>query len=96
MNAREALPFLDLDKWRWRWMVIRGSRWDHLHRVAEVVHDLNPVHVGVYGRTVCGLWATLLMPGFGSRMGCPRCAHCCDRLGLARGDGVPYNEGVDA
>lgn len=41
----------------------------------------------------CG-WrvAYAFIPGFGSRLGLPRCSHCCDKLGLPRGVGSPKND----
>jgi hypothetical protein len=46
----------------------------------------------VEGETACGTSARLTIPGVGSRMGCPRCVACCDRLGYPHGDGSPKND----
>jgi hypothetical protein len=36
-----------------------------------------------------------MMPGFLSRMALPRCAHCCRIVGVKRGKGAPFNQGID-
>ena len=79
--------------WRRRWSVLPG--WRRLHRVSEIV-CLGPDDKYGDGVTVCGQRGPLTMPGILSRMGCPRCAHCCDALGIPRGDGAPFNSGIDA
>lgn len=90
------LPFATSKMWPWRWLVF--ASWKRLHRVATYTrqHEDDWRQVGVEGTTVCGLSGDLLMPGFQSRLGLARCAHCCDRLGVPRGIGAPYNEGIDA
>lgn len=40
------------------------------------------------GRSAVRAW----IPGIFSRMTLPRCAHCCDRLGMPRGVGSPKND----
>jgi hypothetical protein len=71
-------------------------RWGVLHRVAELEVEGFDGDVLPHGngRTVCGRTGYLSMPGFVSRMGLPRCAYCCSRLGIPRGDGHPYNAGI--
>ena len=81
------------DNWRRRWLVARS--YERLHRIAVVeTEDWDgdgENGVGASGRTVCGLTGWFAMPGIFSRMGRPRCAHCCDRLRIPRGDGAPAN-----
>ena len=81
-----ALP---RDRWRSRWLVT--PTWNRLHRcmVLEVDEDDLP-RAGV---AVCGYSGPLAMPGFCSRVGLERCAHCCRILGIPRGKGAPYNSG---
>lgn len=86
------LPIPD-ERWRSRWLVLPS--WSRLHRVAEVAWDSEDMTRGT-GLTVCGRRGTLVMPGLLSRMDLPRCAHCCDALGVPRGDGAPYNQGIGA
>ena len=91
--------FPNRSEWRWRWMVLPS--WNVLHRVAELeeqweeppYEDERLPHGE--GQTVCGRSGYLFMPGVFSRMGLRRCAHCCDRLGIPRGDGSPFNEGIE-
>jgi len=78
--------------WRRRWSVLPG--WRRLHRVSEIVYDWEDVAGD--GVTVCGRRGRLRMPGILSRTALPRCAHCCAALGIPRGDGAPFNEGIDA
>ena len=94
------LPFAAGDDWRYRWECRdSASGWwsDRLHRIAVVtkVRDEDE-GVGVEGKSACGLSGLWAMPGLISRMARPRCAHCCDRLGIPRGDGAPFNQGLDA
>ena len=93
VKARKArLPFGRKNQWHWRWMVLPS--WRVLHRVASGVVEEDEF-VGVRkGVTVCGLRGTLQMPGIFSRMGRPRCVHCCKRLGVPQGNGAPYNQGM--
>ena len=86
------LPFMEAKDWRWRWMVT--SHGDRLHRIASgTVED--DMYVGVRdGTTVCGLKGRFHMPGFPSRLGAERCWRCCKALGVAYGEGAPYNSGA--
>lgn len=72
--------------------------WRCLHRVSSIDWDDwggEPADkITGYGRTVCGVEGRLAMPGILSRMGLPRCARCCDFVGIPRGDGAPFNEGM--
>lgn len=85
------------DEWRWRWQCRADGDWENptyddllLHRVAE------PFQIGDWesteARTVCGRTMMLCMPGFGSRIGAPRCPKCCEVVGIPAGDGAPYND----
>ena len=47
------------------------------------------------GITICGRKGSLMMPGIFSRIGLPRCSRCCDILGIPRGEGAPFNQGID-
>ena len=47
------------------------------------------------GTTLCGRKGSLTMPGIVSRMGLPRCAHCCRLAGIPRGDGAPANSDIE-
>lgn len=80
--------------WRERWMVL--ASWNVLHRI----ESLNPeewkeYEVGATGKAVCGATGWFCIPGIFSRMSLKRCDHCCDRLDIPRGDGAPFNQGLD-
>lgn len=47
---------------------------------------------GGTGTTVCGRRGQLAYPGVFSRIGMPRCAHCCRMLKIPRGVGHPKND----
>lgn len=98
VTAARKLPFLSRDQWASRWLVLPS--WHVLHRVRRLYvagrkHTFEqwPVANGV---TVCGLRGSLAMPGFPSRLGLPRCRHCCRIVGVPMGNGAPYNAGIDA
>jgi hypothetical protein len=92
MAEREPLA-LPEDNWRSRWLVT--PKWTVLHRISEIEWEEVEKYGGslVHGRgvAVCGVNAHFRMPGIFSRMGLPRCALCCRRLGIPRGDGAPFN-----
>jgi hypothetical protein len=90
MPNRVPLPLPD-EHWRSRWLVLPS--WNRLHRVSEIVWDDENMIDGV-GTTLCGRAGYLTMPGFLSRMGLPRCAHCCRLAGVPRGDGAPFNQDI--
>lgn len=97
-NLRLTLPLrmplpLDDNHWRSRWLVLPS--WNRLHRVAEIAWDDDDdgMRQGV-GTTMCGRTGFLVMPGIFSRMGLPRCAHCCRLTGVPTGDGAPYNDDI--
>jgi hypothetical protein len=76
-----------------RWLVIPGT-WSKLHRVTGGRTDEEHIAVN-YATTACGLAPRrMVMPGVISRLGLPRCAHCCKKLGVSRGDGAPFNHGM--
>lgn len=89
--ASSGKPYRNIRK---RWLVL--PNWGKLHRVAETEGEDweadGLIPIGIQGVTLCGLVGRLAMPGVFSRMGLPRCAHCCDRLGIPRGDGAAYND----
>lgn len=87
-----SLPRFGKD-WRCRWLVL--PRWGALHRVAWIDWE-DDDHIAGIGSTACGRMGRLFMPGFMSRMGLPRCARCCAAAGVPRGDGAPFNQGIDA
>lgn len=80
---------LPVDHWRSRWLVF-PTTWDRLHRVSEIEWEDGNM-IGGFGIALCGRKGYLTMPGIGSRMGLPRCAHCCRLTGVPRGDGAPFN-----
>lgn len=95
------LPFRSKNDWRFRWLVT--ETWGALHRVVAGKKSpsdkpIPPWGVGVVdARTACGLQRDFMaMPGLFSRMGLRRCSGCCARVGVPRGKGAPYNEGIDA
>lgn len=47
---------------------------------------------GVTTRAVCTKEGTWWWPGMASRMALPRCAGCCDQLGIPHGTGTPGND----
>jgi hypothetical protein len=84
------------DQWRKRWVYI-GPAYRVLHRVGRERTEWEGAEVrgavALYGDTVCGIENRLMsMPGIISRMGLPRCAKCCDKLGVPRGEGAPFND----
>ena len=87
-------PSKRIADWRWRWVVLPG--WRRLHRVSLL--DLNQFRndkripaQGGKGVTVCGRKGLLIMPGILSRIGLPRCHHCCRITHVPDGLGNPYN-----
>lgn len=42
--------------------------------------------------TACGLRGSFCIPGPFTRMGAPRCAHCCRLTGFPTGKGSPKND----
>lgn len=84
---------LPAKNWASRWLVLPS--WNRLHRVSEIEWDEEwGGKIRGRGRTVCGRSGLLLMPGFMSRLGLPRCRHCCRMMKIPDGDGNPYNHGI--
>lgn len=73
------------------WLVLNS--WNRLHRVTEIVWEGGSPDVECMGegRALCGAHGVFCIPGFLSRMGLDRCAHCCDILGVPRGYGNTLN-----
>jgi len=92
VSTRSPLPLPD-EHWHSRWLVLPS--WDRLHRVSDdiVWEDGEDMRQGS-GTTLCGRQGFLSMPGIFSRMGLPRCAHCCRLAGIPRGDGAPFNQDI--
>lgn len=75
----------------WDWVVTWVG--ERLHHAASLEDpDRFEVDTAGDGATTCGLATMLFVPGIFSRLTMPRCAHCCDRLGIARGVGSPKND----
>jgi hypothetical protein len=68
------------------------GRWDRLHCPTEA--DYDDTDWLAYDVTfACGRRRPVaVLPGVFTRMSAPRCAQCCDRSGLPRGDGSPKND----
>jgi hypothetical protein len=86
-GTRDAL-LIPREHWRSRWLVT--GRWTVLHRIASIAWDDDDL-IGGDGEAVCGVRGRFRMPGIFSRMGLPRCARCCKRLGVPVGGGAPFN-----
>ncbi len=79
-------------EWKEAWKVLPS--WHVLHRVAVIeARDEPDSDTWIDGVTCCGQRGYLIMPGLFSRMGLPRCAHCCRAAGVDRGGGIPGNGG---
>jgi hypothetical protein len=82
-------PLLSRAVVEWDWVV--AASYSRLH--APLVWDDPEYNASVEdGRTVCGLSGYLTIPGLFSRMGLPRCAHCCRMTGMPPGTGSPKND----
>lgn len=76
------------------WLVLPS--WNVLHRICEIAPDaIGDGLPNGEGRALCGATGHFSVPGVFSRMGLRRCAHCCDRLGIPRGDGNTLNGGIE-
>lgn len=81
------------------WVVF--GQWDRLHHTtltAEQYEELGnwsqihteddpPITLTCGSKT-----PSIYIPGLFTRMGAPRCCHCCDRLSYPRGSGSPKND----
>lgn len=91
------LPFLDSDKWRWRWMYEPGENVpDEIHRVKSYQKVSEEYSAALEEAiTVCGQkFSRLFMPGMFSRLGAPRCESCCHILNIPTGYGAPNNSDI--
>lgn len=76
--------------WAWDWGVSQTGY--VLHHARQITFD------GVYGETAgqvvtsCGRNIWLTIPGIATRMGAPRCVHCCKAVGYPTGNGSPKND----
>lgn len=85
--------FAEVAEWDWVYTaIVAGER---LHHLATIE---NPETVDADwqadGVSTCGLRNRWVIPGVISRMGMPRCANCCARLGWPKGVGSPKNDDV--
>ena len=76
----------ELGEWDW-WDTPTGER---LHS-ASVPYDPS-YEVAGNGVTACGRRLWLAIPGIFTRLGLPRCRHCCRKLGYPPGTGSPKND----
>jgi hypothetical protein len=80
------------------WWLTTQTAWNRLHAVPgdaltpEQMHDAIDQGEPNILRTACGRTLALTYAGIGSRLGMPRCAHCCRTLGIPAGNGTPVNE----
>ncbi|HEY5990455.1 MAG TPA: hypothetical protein VIV12_29310 [Streptosporangiaceae bacterium] len=81
------------------WWLVTG-KWNRLHAVPGAAITRDQIEMAIeFGwrleptaTALCGLDASWTMPGTFSRLGLPRCAHCCRRLRIPPGNGTPANE----
>jgi hypothetical protein len=73
----------------WDWTVLRS--WRRLH-APDRWDDPREEMSDPTGRTACGRVGELSIPGMFSRLGLPRCRHCCRMTGMPPGDGSPKND----
>lgn len=100
---------IDQENWRSRWLHADGSEfihrvaeatWGHLpdpNDPSDVFEPNGPNDeemIEAMGKTLCGLSGRMAMPGIFSRMSAPRCPECCKQMGIAEGNGNPFNEGI--
>lgn len=81
----------------WGWEEEQYALWvftDHGHRLHAVSRLDTPSDDWSSGAgvTVCQRHGHLSYPGVFSRLGMPRCAHCCRMLKIPRGIGHPKND----
>ena len=82
------------------WWLTTVRSWNRLHAIpgSAVDRDDEDAMEALCGApwpvltAVCGCVAEWTMPGVFSRMGQPRCGHCCRKVGIAKGNGTPANE----
>jgi hypothetical protein len=88
--ALTPLP-IDENHWRSRWLQLDDN--GLMHRVSRIEWQDNEMIAGE-GVTICGWRGHLHMPGILARMYGDRCPACCKALGIAPGQGAPYNEDI--
>lgn len=86
-----ATEFRNLAEWDWVYLSDRPRRLHHLSGFEDDPHK-HYASVSAIGTSTCGIEGRFHIPGMFSRMGMPRCARCCDRLGWPRGVGSPKND----
>ena len=86
MSAYTETDLRELFDWDWA-CTTSGQV---LHDVARFTFDPD-YETSAIGVASCGLRGRFAVPGFLSRMGAPRCRHCCNRLAIPNGDGSPKN-----
>lgn len=82
------------------WWLTTQPLWNRLHAYPADALDRNDedaVEALCCGpwpvlEAVCGLEKPVTMPGVFSRLGMPRCGHCCRKLAIGSGNGAPANE----
>ncbi len=77
------------------WLVLPS--WRVLHRIHEIAWEGGDPQIECWGEGValCGAAGVFSIPGLLSRMGLPRCGHCCRILGVPRGPGNLLNARVE-
>jgi hypothetical protein len=84
----------------WDWWLPPIASWRRLHAVSRCLLDPEDAEAvellcaapGLWLTAVCGYAGHMTMPGLVSRMGMPRCGHCCRALRIGGGPGTPANE----
>jgi hypothetical protein len=80
------------------WWLTTFKGWHRLHAVPGDALTVEDHRAGIdegepYIRTTaCGRTLALTYAGLVSRFSMPRCAACCDAVGVPRGRGTPVNE----
>jgi hypothetical protein len=88
-DAEKVAEIRDLFEWDWAY-TLRGERLHHLKSLSDPLEAYDARRGPAV--STCGVPGIFAVPGLLSRMGMQRCAHCCDRLGIARGLGSPNND----
>ena len=80
------------------WWLTTAHTWERLHAIPSEAVDpddetaceqLRCTQLTLTAR--CGTRAVMAWPGLFSRLGLPRCGHCCRVLGITPGQGTPGN-----
>lgn len=92
--ASNTPSVLDMPTPHEEWLCLES--WRVLHRISAITPaDIDDGLPNGQGRALCGASGHFIVPGFMSRMGLPRCAHCCRLLGIPRGIGNTLNGRID-